>query len=99
MNEVAGIILGIEREEALGSSFNDLNSNSPHYVRIRSALAQATRTPDSQRVEVELHVRGRDHTYVLKPVPLRHTDGASFGNILILQDITICVTRIARGPT
>jgi NtrC-family two-component system sensor histidine kinase KinB len=43
---------------------------------------------DSQRVEVELHVRGRDHTYVLKPVPLRHTDGGSFGTILILQDIT-----------
>ncbi|HJU09931.1 MAG TPA: PAS domain-containing protein, partial [Candidatus Binataceae bacterium] len=27
MNEVAGIILGIEREDALGSSFDDLNSN------------------------------------------------------------------------
>jgi signal transduction histidine kinase len=45
--------------------------------------------PDnSQRLEVELHVRGRDHTYVLKPVPLRQTDGGSFGTILILQDIT-----------
>jgi NtrC-family two-component system sensor histidine kinase KinB len=89
LNEVAGIILGIEREEALGSPFDDLNSNSPHYVRVRSALAHAGAQPaDSQRVEVELHVRGRDHTYVLKPVPLRHTDGGSFGTILILQDIT-----------
>jgi NtrC-family two-component system sensor histidine kinase KinB len=89
MNEIAGIILGVEREETLGSSFDDLNSNSPHYVRIRSALAHAAAQPaDSQRVEVELHVRGRDHTYVLKPVPLRHTDGGSFGTILILQDIT-----------
>jgi NtrC-family two-component system sensor histidine kinase KinB len=89
MNEVAGIILGIEREEALGSTFDDLNSNSPHYVRVRSALAHAGAQPsDSQRVEVELHVRGRDHTYVLKPVPLKHTDGDSFGTILILQDIT-----------
>jgi two-component system, NtrC family, sensor histidine kinase KinB len=87
LNEIAGIIIGIEREEALGSSFDDLNSNSPHYVRIRSALAHA-QAADSQRVEVELHVRGRDHTYVLKPVPLRHTDGGSFGTILILQDIT-----------
>jgi two-component system, NtrC family, sensor histidine kinase KinB len=85
MNEVAGIILGIEREEALGSPFDDLNSNSPHYVRVRSALKQPA---DSQRIEVELHVRGRDHSYVLKPVPLRHTDGGSFGTILILQDIT-----------
>jgi two-component system, NtrC family, sensor histidine kinase KinB len=89
MNEIAGIIIGIEREEALGSSFDDLSSNSPHYVRIRSALAHATAQPgDSQRLEVELHVRGRDHTYILKPVPLRQTDGGSFGTILILQDIT-----------
>ena len=85
MNEIAGIILGIEREEALGSPFDDLNSNSPHYVRVRSALNQPL---DSQRIEVELHVRGRDHSYVLKPVPLRHADAGSFGTILILQDIT-----------
>ncbi|HJU11185.1 MAG TPA: ATP-binding protein [Candidatus Binataceae bacterium] len=88
MNEVAGIILGIEREDALGSSFDDLNSNSPHYVRIRSALAHATQNADDQRIEVDLHVRGRDHTYALKPVPLRQTDGGSFGTILIFQDIT-----------
>jgi NtrC-family two-component system sensor histidine kinase KinB len=89
MNEIAGIIIGIEREEALGSSFDDLSTNSPHYVRIRSALARAAAQPgDSQPLEVELHVRGRDHTYVLKPVPLRQTDGGSFGTILILQDIT-----------
>jgi two-component system, NtrC family, sensor histidine kinase KinB len=89
MNEIAGIIIGIEREEALGSSFDDLSTNSPHYVRIRSALARAAAQPgDSQRLEVELHVRGRDHSYVLKPVPLRQTDGGSFGTILILQDIT-----------
>jgi two-component system, NtrC family, sensor histidine kinase KinB len=89
MNEIAGIVIGIEREEALGSSFDDLNSNSPHYVRIRSALAHARTQPsESQRVEVELHVRGRDHTYLLKPVPLRQNDGGSFGTILILQDIT-----------
>ena len=44
---------------------------------------------DVRQVEVDLHVRGRDHTYLLKPVPLRHgDDGPSFGTILILQDIT-----------
>jgi two-component system, NtrC family, sensor histidine kinase KinB len=89
MNEIAGIIIGIEREEALGSSFDDLNSNSPHYLSIRTALAHVAGQPaDERRVEVALHVRGRDHTYVLKPVPLRHTDGGSFGTLLILQDIT-----------
>ncbi len=88
MNEVAGIILGIEREDALGSSFDDLDSNSPHYARIRSALHRTSRNTDSQRVEVELHVRGRAHTYLLKAVPLREGNGGSFGTILILQDIT-----------
>ena len=33
-------------------------------------------------------MRGRDHTYVLKPVPLKQESGRSFGTILILQDIT-----------
>jgi NtrC-family two-component system sensor histidine kinase KinB len=89
INEVASIILGVEREEALGSPFDDLNSNHPHYLRVRSALQSvATQPLEAQRVEVDLHVRGRDHTYVLKPVPLRQENGQSFGTILILQDIT-----------
>jgi len=89
INEVAAIILGIERADALGSPFNDLNSNHPHYLRVRAALGNGGRMlPESQRVEVDLHVRGRDHTYVLKPVPLRHGDGESLGTLLILQDIT-----------
>jgi two-component system, NtrC family, sensor histidine kinase KinB len=33
-------------------------------------------------------VRGRDHTYVLKSVPLRQSDGKELGTILILQNIT-----------
>ena len=37
---------------------------------------------------MDLHVRGREHTYVLKPVPLRQEDGQFFGTILNLQDIT-----------
>jgi two-component system, NtrC family, sensor histidine kinase KinB len=89
INEIAGIILGVEREEALGSPFDDLNSNHPHYLRVRDALRSVAKTPmDSQRIEVDLHVRGRDHTYVLKPVPLRQADGQPLGTILILQNIT-----------
>lgn len=89
INEVAAIILGIERAEALGSPFNDLNSNHPHYLRVRAALANGSRILDERaRVEVDLHVRGRDHTYVLKPVPLRHGNNESLGTLLILQDIT-----------
>lgn len=89
INEVASIILGVERSETLGSPFDDLNSNHPHYLRVRSALqGAATQGFEVRRVEVDLHVRGRDHTYVLKPVPLKQESGRSFGTILILQDIT-----------
>jgi two-component system, NtrC family, sensor histidine kinase KinB len=89
INEVAAIILGIERADALGSPFSDLDSNHPHYLRVRAALGNGGRmVNDSASVEVDLHVRGRDHTYVLKPVPLRHGDNESLGTLLILQDIT-----------
>lgn len=89
INEVAAILLGLDREEALGSPFDDLSSSHPHYLRIRDALRSLARSArEEQRVEVQLHVRGRDHSYILKPVPLRHTEGTSFGTLLILQDVT-----------
>ena len=88
INELATIILGVEREAALGSPFDDLDSSHPHYLRIRAAVDDMRARPDARQVEVDLHVRGRDHTYVLKAVPLRQDQGPSFGTILILQDIT-----------
>jgi NtrC-family two-component system sensor histidine kinase KinB len=88
INELAAIILGVEREAALGSPFDDLDSSHPHYLRIRSALAEMRTRTDGRQIELDLHVRGRDHTYVLKAVPLRQAQGPSFGTILILQDIT-----------
>jgi NtrC-family two-component system sensor histidine kinase KinB len=89
INAVAAIILGMDRAEALGSPFNDLDSNHPHYLRVRAALANGNKMfLDGARVEVDLHVRGRDHTYVLKPVSLQHGENQSLGTLLILQDIT-----------
>ncbi|HXW84702.1 MAG TPA: ATP-binding protein, partial [Candidatus Binataceae bacterium] len=89
INEIAAIILGLDPSEALGNPFDDLSSNHPHYLRIRDALRTLRRTGvESQRVEVELHVRGRDHTYVLKPVPLTHTGDRQLGTLVILQDVT-----------
>jgi NtrC-family two-component system sensor histidine kinase KinB len=87
INEIAAIIVGVSREEALGSQFSDLNSNHPHYLRVRAALHDADPS-DYQRVEVELHVRGRDHTYVLKRLSLAPDAEESLGTMLILQDIT-----------
>ncbi len=89
INEIAAIILGVECSDALGSPFDDLNSHHPHYLRIQSALRKAAfGSDDAHRIEVDLHVRGREHTYLLKTVALRQGDGRSFGTILTLQDIT-----------
>ncbi len=88
INEVAALIMGIEPAEALGSRFDDLSSNHPHYLRVRDSIRNL-RKADSEvaRVEVQLHIRGRDHSYVLKPVPLRQ-EGRALGTLLILQDVT-----------
>jgi two-component system, NtrC family, sensor histidine kinase KinB len=89
INDVAATILGVDRDEALGSAFDDLSTNQSHYLKVRSALRSVVSQPvEEQRVEVDLHVRGRGHTYVLKRVPLRQEDRQPFGTILILQDVT-----------
>ncbi len=89
INEIASLILGVEAADALGSPFDDLSSNHPHYLRVRDALRTLQRAgSDGHRIEIDLHVRGRDHSYVLKPVPLHHNVGKSLGTLLILQDVT-----------
>ncbi len=89
INEIASLILGVDLQDALGSPFDDLSSNHPHYLRVRDALRTLQRAGvDGHRTEIDLHVRGREHSYVLKPVPLHHTVGKSLGTLLILQDVT-----------
>ncbi len=89
INEIASLILGVDPQDALGSPFDDLSSNHPHYLRVRDALRTLQRAgPDGHRTEIDLHVRGREHSYVLKPVPLHHTVGKSLGTLLFLQDVT-----------
>jgi NtrC-family two-component system sensor histidine kinase KinB len=91
INEIASLILGVDPADALGSPFDDLSSNHPHYLRVRDALRTLRRSApddDGHRVEIDLHVRGREHSYVLKPVPLHHTENISLGTLLILQDVT-----------
>jgi two-component system, NtrC family, sensor histidine kinase KinB len=87
INEIASIIMGIERNEALGKRFDDLGSNHPHYVRIRDALQGLEVDVSGRRIEVELHVRGRTHSYVLKPVSLIQED-KRIGTLVVLQDVT-----------
>jgi two-component system, NtrC family, sensor histidine kinase KinB len=88
INEIAALIMGVEPKDALGSPFDDLSSNHPHYLRVRDALRNLSKSLDDQRVEVQLYVRGRDHSYLLKPIPLRRGEGSTLGTILILQDVT-----------
>ena len=88
INEVASIIMNIERSDALGKRFDDLGLNHPHYLRVRDAL-KSLGAIDShqQRVEVELNLRNRAHSFVLKPIQLM-PDDQLIGTLLILQDVT-----------
>ena len=87
INEVASIIIDVERNEALGKRFDELGGNHPHYVRVRDALKDLGADINGRRVEVELHIRGRAHSYVLKPIELIQEDNP-IGTLVILQDVT-----------
>ncbi len=63
-----------------------MGANHPHYVRVRDALRNLEAGADPRRVEVELHVRGRAHSYVLKPGKLIQEDKPN-GTLVILQDV------------
>jgi signal transduction histidine kinase len=89
INEAATLIFEIDRHAILGHPFYELNRQNAHYVRICSALRRALGyPPGEQQAEVTLHVRGRDHVYILKPAQLRLEDGSSFGVMVTLHDLT-----------
>jgi len=89
LNEQAALILGIDRAEILGRPFFGLQESNGHYLNVRAALRSALAYPGGeQQAEVSLHVRGRDHTYLLKPAPLRLEDGTAFGTMITLHDMT-----------
>jgi PAS domain S-box-containing protein len=89
INELAALILGVERVDILGRLFEALDASNHHYLRVRAALQRASSYPLGERqTEVNLHVRGREHTYLLKLGELRLPDGTPFGSIVILHDVT-----------
>ena len=89
LNEQAALILGIDRKEILGRSFFGLEDGNSHYLNVRAAVRRALGYPGGeQQAEVCLHVRGRDHTYLLKAAPLRLDDGSPFGTMITLHDVT-----------
>jgi len=90
VNEIACAILELERAEVLGRRFDDLVIRHPHYLRVRAAVRDFLAHParEGERVEITLFMRGRDHSFVLRPIPFRPTDGTPAGLILALQDVT-----------
>ncbi|HTY55222.1 MAG TPA: PAS domain-containing protein, partial [Candidatus Binataceae bacterium] len=89
LNQTAATILGVDREDTLGSPFDDLSCNNPHYIRLLEVLQKLRKLPpDQQHTEVQLHFQDRDRFYVFKRVPLSQKDGHPLGVLIILQDVT-----------
>src|SRR6185503_6958543 len=89
-NEVACAILELQRAGIVGRRFDDLGSDHPHYLRVRSAVGDFLAHPEREtdRVELTLFLRGRDHYFVLRPTVFRSPDGSPGGLILAMQDVT-----------
>lgn len=88
INEVATLIMAIDPTSALGQQFDSLSNDNPHYVRVRDALRRLrTSGSESHRIELDMQVRGRAHSYVLKLISLEQ-GGRAIGDLLVLQDIT-----------
>jgi PAS domain S-box-containing protein len=98
VNEVACAILGFEAAEATGVPFAQLGTNHPHYLRLRASVSDFLAHPEREHapVEMALYLRGRDHSYVLRPTPLRAANGTHAGFILVLQDVTYLRDQDAR---
>jgi two-component system, NtrC family, sensor histidine kinase KinB len=89
-NEVACAILETERSDVVGRRFQALEARHTHYLRLRETVRDFLEHPkqDRERLEISLFLRGRDHSYVLRPTPFHTRDGSPAGLILALQDVT-----------
>ena len=98
VNEIACAILELVRAETIGRRFDDLAVRHPHYLRVRAAVRDflANSERESDRVEITLFVRGRDHHFVLRPTPLAGPSATRSGLILALQDVTYLRDNEAR---
>ena len=89
VNELAAIILGIEAAQIVGRSLNGLECTHPHYQQICKAVNRITEYPaDEQQAEIDLHVRGREHNYLLRQSALHTNDGELLGVLILFHDLT-----------
>jgi two-component system, NtrC family, sensor histidine kinase KinB len=89
VNELAALILDVNRAKLLGQPFFASDTDNAHYLRIRAGVERALTYPcGEQQTEVSLNVRGREHVYLLKTVPLNLEGDGQFGTIVTLHDLS-----------
>jgi two-component system, NtrC family, sensor histidine kinase KinB len=88
INEVAANVLGVQVADTMGKPFAELPSKAPGYLRLHEELRVRVKDDHAgEPIELELQVRGRDHTFMAKPMRLSEGQYA-LGTLLILQDVT-----------
>jgi PAS domain S-box-containing protein len=88
-NRLAAIIMGLEQNVLIGHSLFGLEHRNLHYLQVCEALNRIREYPaDEQQVEVDLHVRGRDHNYLLRQNALYEDGGKQIGTLIIFHDVT-----------
>jgi two-component system, NtrC family, sensor histidine kinase KinB len=89
VNELAAIIMGIDPPRLIGQLFTELECKNPHYLQICEAVNRIKEYPtDEQQAEVALHVRGREHNYLLRQSALHASDGELLGLLILFHDLT-----------
>jgi PAS domain S-box-containing protein len=88
-NELAALIFGVDRSQLIGQKFFTSDTNIPHYLEIRAAVIRAlSYPPGEQQTEVSLHIRGREHVYLLKTSSLELAGSEPFATIVMLHDVS-----------
>lgn len=88
-NLLASLIMGLERGFMTGQPLFGLDCKHPHYLQVCDALNRIREyPPDEQQVEVDLHVRGRDHNYLLRQSLLLNEKGRPAGTLILFHDVT-----------
>ncbi len=88
INEIAALIMGIEQHALLGKRFDSLSGDHPQCAQVCKVLnSPQAGHPETLRSELSLKVRGHEHTYVIKLIPLKEMCHP-IGTLLVLQDVT-----------
>jgi PAS domain S-box-containing protein len=91
LNRAASEILAIDRDRVVGRQFtDDIGSHCTSCALLRAALQSANGLlHGEQQVPLNLTLKGRDHTYLLKASPLRHKGDDFLGTMVVLHDLSL----------